>query len=63
MVQGCGFLYNGRYGINTTNDGRIYACRGGTHGPQPYLVNAFLNNSAMTFVSCRIEGIGGFERH
>jgi len=61
MAQGCGFENNGKYGINMMNEGRMFACRASTFGPQPYLVNAFFNGGGMLMDACRIEGYGGFE--
>jgi hypothetical protein len=61
MAQGCGFENNGGCGINMMNEGRMFACRASTHGPQPYLVNAFLNGGNMLMDACFVEGYGGFE--
>jgi len=61
MAQGCGFHNNAGCGINLANEGRMFACRAGTNGSQPYLVNAYFNNGGMVMDACRIEGFGGFE--
>ena len=57
----CGFENNGFCGIKLMNKGRMFACRAGTHGSQPYLVNAFFNGGDMLLDGCRIEGYSGFE--
>jgi hypothetical protein len=61
MAHGCGFENNAGCGINMANEGRLYACRASTYGPQPYLVNAFFNGGNMLMDACRIEGYSGFE--
>jgi len=61
MAQGCGFENNGGCGINLMTEGRMLACRGSTHGPQPYLMNAFVNGGQIIMDACRIEGFLGFE--
>lgn len=61
MAQGCGFENNVECGINMMNEGRMFACRASTHGPQPYLVKAFFKGGGMVMDACRIEGYGGFE--
>jgi hypothetical protein len=60
MAHGCGFENNAGCGINLANEGRMYACRGSTFGPQPYLVNAFFNGGDMLMDACFVEGYGGF---
>jgi adhesin HecA-like repeat protein len=60
-AEGCGFVNNGGCGINMMNHGRLTDCQGSTHGPQPYLVKAFLNNGEMVIDGCRTEGFSGFE--
>jgi len=61
MAIGCGFENNGRCGIKMMNEGRMFACRASTFGPQPYLVDAYLNGGDMLLDACRIEGYSGFE--
>lgn len=60
-AEGCGFVNNGGCGINMMNHGRLTDCQGSTHGPQPYLVKAFLNNGEMVIDGCGTEGFSGFE--
>jgi hypothetical protein len=62
MAQGCGFENNAECGIYLENEGRMFACRAGTFGPQPYLVKAHLNGGSMLMQACRIQGYSGFER-
>jgi len=61
MAQGCGFENNALCGIRLANEGRLYACRASTYGPQPYLVHAFFKSGRMLLDACRIEGYSGFE--
>lgn len=61
MATGCGFENNGGCGIKLMNEGRLYACRASTYGPQPFLVEAYLNDGDLLLDGCRIEGYGGFE--
>ena len=60
-AEGCGFINNGGCGINMMNHGRLTDCQGSTHGLQPYLVKAFLNNGEMVIDGCGTEGFSGFE--
>ena len=61
MAQGCGFENNAGCGIYMENEGRMFACRASTFGPQPYLVKAYLNGGSILMEGCRIEGYKGFE--
>lgn len=61
MAQGCGFENNAGCGIYMENEGRMFACRASTFGPQPYLVKAYFNGGGMLMDGCRIEGYRGFE--
>jgi hypothetical protein len=61
MAHGCGFENNVECGINLMNEGRMFACRASTYGPQPYLAKAFFKGGGMVMDACRIEGYGGFE--
>ena len=62
MAFACGFENNVGAGINMANEGRLYACRASTYGPQPYLVNAaFFKGGNLLMDACRIEGYSGFE--
>jgi hypothetical protein len=57
MAFACGFENNVGAGINMANEGRLYACRARTYGPQPYLVNAaFFTGGNLMMDACRIEG-------
>jgi hypothetical protein len=61
LANGCGFENNAGCGIKMANEGRLYACRASTYGPQPYLVNAVFKGGSMLMDGCRIEGYSGFE--
>jgi hypothetical protein len=61
MALGLGFENNGGCGISMANEGRMYACRASTYGPQPYLVNGFFKGGSLLMDGCFIEGYGGFE--
>jgi len=60
-AEGCGFENNGGYGINLMNDCRMTDCRGSSHGPQPYLIKAFLNKTGLVLDNCHVEGFSGFQ--
>jgi hypothetical protein len=62
MIQGCGFENNAGCGVYLENEGRMFACRASTYGPQPYLAKAYFNGGGMLLEGCWVQGYGAFER-